>query len=175
MPQISCGVLARPTKSLGLYLQMAGRILRPSPGKTDAIILDHAGNFAQHGAVDRERKWRLTTGRAITDGQGATPERVCPECSAVCPREATQCAECGYQFPQVPRPRSDEESPGLMVEANEDSWQSRRELFFELVEVARTSHTRDGRPYRPGYAIAKFHELTGQWPPWGWQREAGLR
>jgi superfamily II DNA or RNA helicase len=41
-PSVSCLVLARPTKSLGLYRQMVGRVLRPAPGKTDALILDHA-------------------------------------------------------------------------------------------------------------------------------------
>jgi hypothetical protein len=37
-PDVSCLVLARPTKSLGLYLQMAGRCLRPSEGKSDVTI-----------------------------------------------------------------------------------------------------------------------------------------
>ncbi|WP_053958166.1 DEAD/DEAH box helicase [Sulfobacillus thermosulfidooxidans] len=39
-PQVSCLVMARPTASRGLYIQMAGRGLRPSPGKTDCLILD---------------------------------------------------------------------------------------------------------------------------------------
>ncbi|MHB1953450.1 MAG: DEAD/DEAH box helicase, partial [Sulfobacillus sp.] len=43
IPVISCVVLARPTKSLTLYLQAAGRGSRPAPDKTDLIILDHAG------------------------------------------------------------------------------------------------------------------------------------
>jgi DNA repair protein RadD len=43
-PSVSCLVLARPTKSLGLYRQMVGRALRPAPGKTDALILDHTAS-----------------------------------------------------------------------------------------------------------------------------------
>ena len=41
-PEVSCAILARPTKSLGLFVQMCGRILRPAPwaGKKDAILLD---------------------------------------------------------------------------------------------------------------------------------------
>ena len=34
-PPVSCIVLARPTKSFGLYLQMVGRGLRSYPDKTD--------------------------------------------------------------------------------------------------------------------------------------------
>jgi superfamily II DNA or RNA helicase len=50
-PAVGCVVLARPTKSLGLYRQMCGRILRPYPGKVDAIILDHAGSTYAHGFI----------------------------------------------------------------------------------------------------------------------------
>ena len=42
-PQASCLVVARPTKSAPLYQQMLGRVLRPSPGKTDALVLDIVG------------------------------------------------------------------------------------------------------------------------------------
>jgi len=40
VPHLSFAAIARPTRSLGLYIQMAGRVLRTSPNKTDAIILD---------------------------------------------------------------------------------------------------------------------------------------
>jgi len=33
-PPVGCCVLARPTKSMGLYRQMIGRVLRPADGKT---------------------------------------------------------------------------------------------------------------------------------------------
>lgn len=36
-PAVSCLVLARPTKSIGLYLQMVGRVMRPAPGKSNAL------------------------------------------------------------------------------------------------------------------------------------------
>lgn len=36
-PWASCGILARPTKSLRLYLQIVGRIMRSYPGKKDCI------------------------------------------------------------------------------------------------------------------------------------------
>jgi DNA repair protein RadD len=49
MPEVSCCILARPTKKMGLYRQMVGRVLRPAPGKTNAIILDHSGAVYLHG------------------------------------------------------------------------------------------------------------------------------
>ncbi|MFF8458551.1 DEAD/DEAH box helicase [Streptomyces albidoflavus] len=47
-PHTSCAVIARPTKSPGLYVQMAGRALRPAPGKTDALLLDVIGASTRH-------------------------------------------------------------------------------------------------------------------------------
>lgn len=43
LPAVEVAVIARPTKSRGLYVQMVGRVLRPSPGKPDALILDVVG------------------------------------------------------------------------------------------------------------------------------------
>lgn len=58
-PNASCIVLARPTKSLGLYLQMAGRGLRIFEGKSDCILIDHGGCVYNHGRIEWEREWSL--------------------------------------------------------------------------------------------------------------------
>lgn len=47
-PWVSCAVIARPTQSAPLYTQMVGRVLRPWPGKTDALVLDVVGVTAAH-------------------------------------------------------------------------------------------------------------------------------
>src|SRR6185437_16453710 len=51
LPAIGCIVLARPTKQLGLFRQMAGRGLRPAQGKTNLILIDHSGAVYQHGLL----------------------------------------------------------------------------------------------------------------------------
>jgi len=48
IPAISCAILARPTKSKGLWQQMAGRALRLFPGKDKAILLDITGDALNH-------------------------------------------------------------------------------------------------------------------------------
>ena len=47
-PWASCAVIARPTKSAALYVQMVGRVLRPWEGKKDALVLDVAGASTRH-------------------------------------------------------------------------------------------------------------------------------
>jgi hypothetical protein len=54
-PIVSCVVICRPTTSGGLYVQMAGRALRPFPGQTHALVLDVVGVTGRHrlaGMVD---------------------------------------------------------------------------------------------------------------------------
>lgn len=42
-PWADCAVIARPTQSPGLYVQMVGRVLRTWPDKKDALVLDMTG------------------------------------------------------------------------------------------------------------------------------------
>lgn len=49
-PALDTVVLARPTKSLGLYYQMVGRAIRPFDGK-DGWIVDLSGNYSRFGNV----------------------------------------------------------------------------------------------------------------------------
>lgn len=44
-------LLARPTMSQSLFIQMVGRGLRPYPTKSDCIIIDCAGNTKKHAIV----------------------------------------------------------------------------------------------------------------------------
>jgi len=45
---IDCVLLARPTYSSGLYMQMVGRGTRLHPGKKDCLIIDFTDNCAKH-------------------------------------------------------------------------------------------------------------------------------
>lgn len=48
LPMTSAVVIARPTSSAPLYVQMAGRGLRPWPGKRDCIVMDVVGVTGKH-------------------------------------------------------------------------------------------------------------------------------
>lgn len=48
LPATSAVVVARPTTHQGLYVQMVGRVLRPFPGKSDALVLDIVGASQRH-------------------------------------------------------------------------------------------------------------------------------
>lgn len=97
LPACSVAVLARPTKSVTVYLQSVGRILRPAPeeGKDRALILDHAGCVHEHGLPTSPREWTLEGSR-----EKAPAVRQCPECFAVVAGGARECSECGFVWPE---------------------------------------------------------------------------
>ena len=56
-PDIEFVQLARPTKSLSLYLQQVGRALRISPNKSSSLILDNVGLYNRFGTPMANRRW----------------------------------------------------------------------------------------------------------------------
>jgi superfamily II DNA or RNA helicase len=59
VPDLGVVQIARPTQSLGLYLQMVGRVMRVSPGKEYGVLIDHTNNWTTHGLPTVEHKWSL--------------------------------------------------------------------------------------------------------------------
>jgi DNA-binding transcriptional regulator YhcF (GntR family) len=96
VPSVAGCVLLRPTQSVSLHLQMIGRCLRPSPGKT-AVILDHVGNTLRLGHHLEPREWTLE-GIAKRDRDKAPSVKVCPQCFAAMASQVRVCGECGHTF-----------------------------------------------------------------------------
>ena len=97
MPDAACIVLARPTASLALYLQMVGRGLRPKSDGGNCLILDLAGNVERHGLPDCDRQWSLDP-RGSPDDDTSNPVVRCPDCSSVSPSASHRCRFCGNSF-----------------------------------------------------------------------------
>lgn len=153
-PAVKCAILARPTKSTGLYLQMAGRILRPYQSQ-QAIILDHAGCVMEHGLPQDERQFSLEgTKKKRAGAAGEAPAKTCPECFAVLALSIRVCPECGTVLSQ---PREDvEETPDELVEVTVDD--VRRLEWQRLTALAAL------RGYKEGWAFHRFREKFGE-PP----------
>ena len=59
VPDCEVVQLARPTKSLAMYLQQVGRCMRPSRNKPYSIVLDNVGLFDEFGSPKSHREWSL--------------------------------------------------------------------------------------------------------------------
>jgi DNA repair protein RadD len=99
-PLVSCVVIARPTASRTLFIQMVGRALRPCAAsrKSDCIILDHAANSLRHGMVSEITSYELDEGDLLTPSINRAPCKKCPLCNAVVTNNSDMCPECNYSF-----------------------------------------------------------------------------
>ncbi|MBN2371768.1 MAG: DEAD/DEAH box helicase [Vicinamibacteria bacterium] len=71
-PSIDCIVIARPTRSKGLYCQMVGRGTRIHPGKEDMLILDLVGVTGRHDLMTAAKLFdvpdrRLELNESVTE------------------------------------------------------------------------------------------------------------
>lgn len=122
LPTLEAVIFARPTESLGLYLQQAGRVLRlmlneglaeTADGRLEQIaasakpisyIIDLVGNYYRHLPPDRKRIWTLAPrDRRKKADVGEVPERVCPECMKSYFGTKTICPYCGTERKPVER------------------------------------------------------------------------
>lgn len=152
IPVVTAALLLRPTQSLGLYLQQCGRILRPAPGKTHAIVLDHVGNVARHGLPEMEREWSLEGEKRRKRKAGDPVEQVrqCPDCfCAHAPQ--TQCPNCGHRY--AVQAREVQQVSGELIEIDKAAIarqrraeQAQAQTLEELIELGRR------RGYKPGWA-----------------------
>lgn len=94
----------RPTQSLGLYMQMAGRAMRKAPGKENGLVLDFAGNVARHGPVDAVSAASVGSKKSGNGEAGEAPAKTCPECQSILWIAARECHDCGFVFPE-PEPK----------------------------------------------------------------------
>ncbi len=170
-PSVSCLVLARPTRNLGLYRQMVGRVLRPSAGKVDALILDHAGATFLHGFAEDPVEWSLSEDRLAENKahtSRGTPRApaltTCPECDAV-RMQGQPCGACGWR-PQ-PRAASVQVQDGELGEVDRASKavqairadaRERTKFHAMLLWIGRE------KSYKPGWAAAQYRQKFGAWP-----------
>jgi DNA repair protein RadD len=59
LPDTGCLLIARPTQSLTLYLQILGRGLRPKQDKSKLIVIDCAGVTDKFGGIRTKHHWSL--------------------------------------------------------------------------------------------------------------------
>lgn len=100
-------IIARGVANPWTWIQMGGRVLRPSPhtGKTIARIIDLRGHFhrSQFGPLNRPREWSLE-GRPLRPLEPLPPCVQCRKCLAWT-EGGRACPACGAEVPPPPPPR----------------------------------------------------------------------
>lgn len=90
-------ILARKVGSRSLFLQMVGRVLRPYPGKTGALLVDLVGAVRAHGDPAEPSVYSLD-GVACTRKGAVDALRTCRVCKSLIPNGEERCPECDTQL-----------------------------------------------------------------------------
>ena len=163
-PRVEALVLARPCSYAGAFLQIVGRGMRPSPGKTLLTVFDLCANWQKFGLPQDDRIFSLQ-GEAIRCAESAPAARRCPQCGAVsAPSEA--CPMCGFIFPPPPAIQVKRTVLELVQDGSIKINQRDAYLKFERDCIA--------KGYKPGFAAHKFKGVFGFSPTLGdiakWRR-----
>lgn len=94
-PDIDLIAMLRPTMSASLYVQMAGRGMRPKSHTDHCLVLDFAGVVATHGPITA-----VVPPSKGGSGNGEAPVKVCDACGELVHLSARQCPACSAPFPE---------------------------------------------------------------------------
>jgi superfamily II DNA or RNA helicase len=171
---VRCIVVARPTKSEMLHVQIIGRGLRTAEGKDYCLILDHSDNHIRLGFVTDINHPDLDDGREPRAKQKAEDTiklpRPCVGCKALLPPKTKVCPACGFEH--QPRNGAIVCADGELLELDRATRQTKpalpaRERLIAMGEQSVYSqllHVRLIRGYKPGWAFYKFIEIFGHDP-----------
>jgi superfamily II DNA or RNA helicase len=162
VPAAEAAILLRPTQSVSLHLQQCGRVLRPSPGKEYAVILDHAGNCLRHGLPDDEREWSLEGREKRKKGDASKPSitvRQCKACYYVQAAKYDVCQSCGESL--LGEGRKVEEKEGELHEITRERKKIERQEQGKAASLESLIELGKARGYKQPYAWAR-HVLNGR-------------
>ena len=158
-PAADVCILARGCTVEAAYIQMVGRILRPSEGKERALLVDLIGACHEFGMPTMDREHALVKGKAPK--RKVPPIWFCSHCQmAFAARPANgRCKACGSPLP-VPKAIAVERRRLARKEGvKADDTKRKREAWARLIEEAKR------RGYKPGWAWHRFRSRYGHAPP----------
>lgn len=168
---VRCLILARPTKSESLFVQIVGRALRTAEGKDHALILDHSDTHLRLGLVTDIDHDELDTGRREARSERKAKDRVplpkeCPSCACLVPAAVRACPACGFE----PKPVVPQEVDGELTELGKQKGRSGPTVRDVLKGIgkreiqAQLNTVRNERGRSPGWAAHAYRDIFGVWP-----------
>ena len=165
VPEIACVVMARPTKSLGLYRQCCGRGLRPANGKDNLLVLDHGGNVERLGFLDDDVEWSLDSTKPAVEPKKKTKKEKKPVTCAACGlvfQSAAVCPDC--KTPVLNYGKAVEVDDADLQELKPKknnrtvSWADKRRFIGALRWYC------NQKGYKDGWAVHAYREYFGVFP-----------
>ena len=171
IPCLEAVICCRPTRTLSLWVQMAGRGARTYPEKQNYILLDMAGNIERHGLPEfAPDGWLKCTGSKAGDSEHNPGTKECPECKHIFLVGARpyKCPECNWI--EILEPDSKPEKPEIEVLGQEVELEAVNENLEIIREIRSLATELDERHKLPGalyFAVKRSlgHEIASRWCP----------
>ena len=160
-PACKTMILARPTRSLIRYIQMAGRVLRPHESKDRALILDHSGTVSRLGFPTDDFPLELDDGKpkAATGAEQNKPEpKPCAVCAYVKPPRTPVCPKCGHVARVKSEIVAEDGELELVSKKRKAKIEDKQRIWSELLAV------KLAKGYSDGWAAHKYRAYFGVWP-----------
>ena len=168
-PIVSCIVVARKTKSLGLWRQLIGRALRPYPEKTEALIIDHADGVRTLGMIEDDIEWTLEGKKAYKKKKQPKKEKPlfeCEQCHFFHKNRA--CPQCGLEVKSYGKKveTTDEKLKEITQKGKKKSkptMADKRKFFGQLEYERRMKGYKEGwkfHKFKAKFGIAPHHSLN---------------
>jgi DNA repair protein RadD len=162
---VRCIILARPTKSQILFIQMIGRGLRTAEGKDHCLILDHSDTHLRLGFVTDIPCDKLDDGnhkRSVVERTKPLPKE-CPKCSFLKPPKSRVCPSCGFVAEAVDKTETED---GELYELtrkgtlnkSEMTMDAKQAFYSELLLFAYV------RGFKSGWASHAYRDRFKVWP-----------
>lgn len=157
LPFVSCLIIARPTLSYNLHIQIIGRGTRPFEGKKDFIVLDHAANVLHLGPHTEERECNLD---GYKKNQAAEKlMRRCEKCffAWIPEKNKEPCPACSHLKEAEPREEKEREHhEASMVEFDQTAHQRKRESEIKKIINIQRAHGK-----KPGWVFYQLKDKYG--------------
>lgn len=160
IPSLEAVIMCRPTKSLTLHCQMAGRGSRISEGKGNFLLLDMAGNVERHGLIEHAPPgWLEPPAKDFAELQAQKTFR-CPECSFVfLPGNPVCCPECAWEKPVAEKKAS--ELPDIEIIDDEIDLFRGNEHQVRVRKICQMATWIDERNHKEGSLYFRVREEFG--------------
>lgn len=99
IPEVVALIDLQPTKSTSRQIQKWGRVFRPKQNGGMAILLDHAGNRAEHGNPCAAREWTLEGSRKRKRNTDVII--TCDNCFVSLDKKYSTCPFCGHKTKDI--------------------------------------------------------------------------
>jgi DNA repair protein RadD len=165
-PALRVLIICRPTKSYNLHIQILGRGSRPYPGKSEFLVLDHAGNTIRHGFYETDKDCELDAKESKRTGNADAFLTECENCFAIFHLSSEKCPRCGHINNKKPE-KIPKTKDGELTELLTENWEV---ILNKILAKAK----REG--YKKGWV---YHQIQAKIEPQdrevAWKRCSRMR